>query len=134
MRSQLIFGVCATLALFVHGAADAANKQKTKSNNSNERCAHSGPVLPSKAATDLPTACDARGRTYTGGRCFPDKTVVSPVQPASSTKPTPVPETSCNPGPSNGSPLGGNSVEPHDQSKITPPTAPSQSATQSSIK
>lgn len=134
MRSQFVFGVCAALALLIPGAADAAGKQKTKSNNSNERCVHSDPVLPSKAATALSAACDARGRTYTGGRCFPDEAVVRQVLPASSTKPTPVTGTDCNPSPSKGNPLGGSIVKGHGRIKIAPPTAPSEGTTQSGIK
>jgi hypothetical protein len=160
MNSKFVVGFCAALALLIPGAAEAAGKQKTKSNNSNERCEQSCPTAPGEAgktrtksnnsnerceqscptapgeaATAPSAACDAGHRTYTGSRCFPDAAVVTQVSPASSTAPTPVTGMDCKPSPqAEGTPIGGINVKGGGCATSALPTAPSKGIKEKGIR
>ena len=135
MNSKFVVGFCAALALLIPGAAEAAGKQKTKSNNSNERCEQSCPTAPGEAATAPSAACDAGRRTYTGGRCIPDEAVVPQVSPASSTTSTPVIGMDCKPSPqAEGTPIGGINVKGGSCTKTALPTAPSKGINENGIR
>lgn len=125
MGSKFGVGLCAALTLLVSGTVEAAGKQKTKSNNSNERCLHLCPIPRSEAATAPSPACDAGHRTYTGGRCLPDEAVATQVSPASSTCAIPQ---------AKGGPIGGIIVKGDGCMKIAPPTAPSKGIKEGGIK